>query len=108
MSPEYRDVLYRVTNIVPLFIDRRFHVKLLYTHDKYTGYMEQFLGIVQTSESLYDAIMNVKAHRNQLVVIERSPALSRAFNDMIDILGSTRKYYGVSNEILFKHDIVLQ
>jgi hypothetical protein len=111
MERAYEDVINRVNYVVPFFIEQTELKSKKSCFAYYNGLMDRFLGIVQSSESLFQATMDIMALRNQLLMMEdavHKRLIHYAFDDIMEILKSTRKYYGVSNEILFKHDLVLQ
>jgi hypothetical protein len=112
-SRAFDDVLNKVNSIIPMYLKwQERSLSTTYSFDHYDSFMGKFWVAVNATSSLFEATMAVMEIRNQLEThirsIGYSKALKQAFADMMEILKSTRKYYGVSNEILFKHDMVLQ
>ena len=99
----YEDVKYRVTTLMPLYLEQD-------KDKKYQEYLRVFWVEVLTADSLFEASQKVEKRFKQLLNGKHRGAwdLRRAYGHMIEILKSTKKYYGVGLEVLFKHDLVLQ
>jgi ABC-type polysaccharide transport system permease subunit len=115
MGHEFENVLYRVNKLIPIYLRTRSNQSnLVNGFSYYDSFLDTFWIAINSSQDLFEASMKVLALRNELsyqnkrMAIGYSTALRMATDDIMEILKSTRKYYGVGPEILYKHDVVLK